>query len=578
MDHKPDRQLQARFPELKKPAQAKWLSDDYVKFIRFAQWRIEKSGSGVLGFVTNHSYLDNPTFRGMRRSLMGTFDEIYLLDLHGNSKKKERPPTGGKDENVFDIQQGVAIGVFVKQESSGGIPAQVFHSDLWGERQEGASGGKYGWLAANSVASTQWTELSPRHPDYLFVPRNEELLAEYKAGWSVADIFSPNGEPAPGIITTHDQFAISWTAQEAASKVVRLLSTDSEDEARSIWRLCRQNQWIYRRAKEELLDDSWRDQIKPILYRPFDIRYTVFDRNVAVHRRERVMRHMLDGNNPGLCIGRAGQVIGSETWDILFISNNISEYNLFRRGGHCLFPLYIYPSKQEIKQGLYSSGDRNPNLDPRFTSELAVRLDLRNIGDNPGEIRPTVSPENVLHYIYAVLHSPTYRERYADFLRSEFPRVPLPDGRERFWQLAELGEKLSASHLLDGPALAGAQVGFPVPGENVVEPGHPKYVPPGETPLGETDLVTSGRVYFSRSVRARGGRPARQGQYFEGIEPDVWEFRIGGHQPMQKWLKDRKGRKLSFDDLTHYGRMAAALRETIRLMGEIDRVGVVRSE
>ena len=566
------------FPELRKPAQTKWLSDDYVKFIRFAQWRIETSGAGVLGFVTNHSYLDNPTFRGMRRSLLGTFDEIYLLDLHGNSKKKERAPDGGKDDNVFDIQQGVAIGVFVKHKHGDGSPARVFHADLWGERQSGSGGGKYGWLAANSLASTQWTELSPKQPSYLFIPRDEALLAEYEAGWSVVDIFSPNGDPAPGIVTTHDQFAISWTAQEAASKVERLLATSSEEEARTLWRLCKQKQWLYARAKEELQDSSWRDRIEPILYRPFDIRYTVFDRNVAVHRRERVMRHMLGGTNIGLCIGRAGQVIGSDIWDILFISRNVSEYNLFRRGGHCLFPLYIYPSKQDIDQGLYASDDRKPNLDPQFTSEIAARLNVLAIGDSPSDIRSTVIPEDVLYYIYAVLHSPTYRDRYADFLRADFPRVPLPDGLDRFRQLADLGEKLSAAHLLDSPAPAGVQVGFPVSGDNIVEPGHPKYFAPGETPLGERTSVTEGRVYLSRSRRARGGRPARQGQYFEGIEPEVWDFQIGGYQPMAKWLKDRKGWTLGFDDLTHYGRMAAALRETIRLMGEIDRVGVVRSE
>ena len=199
------------FPELRKPAQAKWLSDDYVKFIRFAQWRIERTGEGVLGFVTNHAYLDNPTFRGMRHSLMETFDEIYLLNLHGNSKKRERAPDGGRDENVFDIQQGVAIGIFVKCADAEEGPARVFHADLWGEREAEDSGGKYGWLANNDVGSTEWTELVPRPPLYLFVPRDEALIEEYESAWAVPAIFSPNGDPAPGIVTTHDQFAISWT-------------------------------------------------------------------------------------------------------------------------------------------------------------------------------------------------------------------------------------------------------------------------------------------------------------------------------------------------------------------------------
>ena len=288
------------FPELKKPGQAKWLSDDYVKFIRFAQWRIERTGEGVVGFVTNHRYLDNPTFRGMRASLLETFDEIYLLDLHGNAKRKEHAPDGGIDENVFDIQQGVAIGLFVKQTNGASDPAKIFHADLWGERESHQHGGKYQWLAANDVNTTCWQQLSPKHPQFLFIPRDEELAGEYEDLWSIPTIFSPVGDPAPGIVTTHDQFAISWNPVEAAAKVERLLATASEEEARSIWRLCSQSQWQYDRAKEGLADYSWRDQIKNILYRPFDVRTTVFDHNVAVHRRERVMRHMLAGPNMGL--------------------------------------------------------------------------------------------------------------------------------------------------------------------------------------------------------------------------------------------------------------------------------------
>ena len=246
------------FPELRKPAQAKWLSDDYVKFIRFAQWRIERTGEGVLGFVTNHAYLDNPTFRGMRRSLMETFDEVYVLDLHGNAKRGERAPDGDRDENVFDIQQGVAIGLFVKRAESGDDLARVFHADLWGERGAGPDGGKYGWLAANDIATTRWAALVPKPPLYLFAPRDEALSEEYEAAWSIPAIFSPNGDPAPGIVTTHDQFAISWTPEEAAAKVERLLTTESEAEAREIWRLCSQDQWRYTRAKRELADGSWR--------------------------------------------------------------------------------------------------------------------------------------------------------------------------------------------------------------------------------------------------------------------------------------------------------------------------------
>ena len=524
------------FPELKKPAQAKWLSDDYVKFIRFAQWRIERTGEGVLGFVTNHSYLDNPTFRGMRHSLMRTFDEIYLLDLHGNAKKKERTPGGGKDENVFDIQQGVAVSLFVKHADTDDAPARVFHADLWGEREAGPGGGKYGWLAANDIKTTEWAELAPKPPLYLFVPRDERLIDEYKAAWPIPAIFAPNGDPAPGIVTTHDQFAISWTREEAVSKVERLLATKSEEEAREIWRLCSQDQWRYERAKLKLADDSWRERIAPILYRPFDMRTTVFDHNVAVHRRERVMRHMLAGPNVGLCVGRAGAVIGSNKWNVAFISRNSSDFNLFRRGGNCLFPLYTY-----------GKGMRKANLDQEFVAEISSAIGLEFLSEGVGNLTAKFGPEDVFHYIYAVLHSPEYRRRYADFLKSDFPRIPLSDDLALFAALAGLGKRLASLHLMeaegkDTPA-------FPCKGDNRISKIH--YAPP-------TDVLP-GRAWINSK------------QYFAGVAPETWDFAIGGYRPAEKWLKDRKGRVLSFDDITHYRRICAALAETPCIMARIDR-------
>ena len=532
-------------PELKKPGQAKWLSDDYVKFIRFAQWRIERTGEGVLGFVTNHSYLDNPTFRGMRRSLMKSFDEIYLLDLHGNSKRKERAPGGGADENVFDITQGVAIGLFVKRSTGAVDLARVLHADLWGERGAGTESGKYGWLAANSVETTEWTELSPKSPRYLFVPRDEALADEYENAWSVPAIFAPNGDPAPGIVTTHDQFAISWSQADAISKVERLLSTKSEDEARSIWRLCSQNQWQYDRAKKELSDGGWRDHVETIQYRPFDVRATVFDRNVAVHRRERVMRHMLAGPNLGLIACRQQSQQG--TWGHCGLTREIIESGAISnktREINYLFPLYRYPeAAEEMELGI---ADRTPNLAPGFTAALASSVELDFTSDRPGDLDATFGPEDVFHYIYAVLHSPEYRRRYADFLKSDFPRVPLPGNRALFADLAGLGARLTAQHLMEGDGED--KPSFPAGGTNLVE-----------------------RVRYTDPVDGRPGRVAiNKTQYFEGVSPETWGFTIGGYRPAEKWLKDRKGRTLSFDDISWYQRVCAALAETPRVMERID--------
>ena len=530
-------------PELKKPGQAKWLSDDYVKFIRFAQWRIERTGEGVLGFVTNHSYLDNPTFRGMRRSLMKSFDEIYLLDLHGNSKKRESAPDGGLDVNVFDIQQGVAIGLFVKRSTGAVNLARVFHADLWGERGAGTESGKYGWLAANSVETTEWTELAPKSPRYLFVPRDEALADEYENAWSVPAIFAPNGDPAPGIVTTHDQFAISWTAAEAAAKVERLLATGSEDEARSIWRLCSQNQWQYDRARKELSEGGWRDHVETIQYRPFDVRATVFDRNVAVHRRERVMRHMLAGPNLGLSTTRATEIAGG--WEHVFLSKHLTQHHTVSiKEVNYLFPLYRYP--EEADEMELAIADRTPNLAPGFTTALASSVELDFTPDRPGDLDATFGPEDVFHYIYAVLHSPEYRRRYADFLKSDFPRVPLPGNRALFADLAGLGARLAALHLME--ADGEDKPSFPAGGTNLVE-----------------------RVRYTDPVDGRPGRVSiNNTQHFEGVAPETWGFTIGGYRPAEKWLKDRKGRTLTFDDIAWYQRICAALAETPRVMQRID--------
>ena len=515
----------------------KWLNDDYVKFIRFAQWRIKRSGEGVLGFVTNHAWLDNPTFRGMRKSLMENFDEIHLLDLHGNAKKKERAPDGTKDENVFDIQQGVAIGLFVKRGGAG--PAQVFHADLWGERQAGPAGGKYGWLAANDVATTDWERLAPKPPLYLFVPRDEALWDEYQAGAKLTDIFPVN---SVGIVTSHDQFAISWTPEEAAAKVERLLATSSETEARALWRLCSQSQWQYDRAKRELADDSWRPRITPVLYRPFDVRTTVFDRNVAVNRREQVMRHMMVDKNLGLCVGRAGSVIGSDVWEVVFTTRSLPDFNLFRRGGNCLFPLYSYPSQGSKEVGKA----QEVNLAPAFIEKVSAALGLSFSPDGARDLETVFRPRDIFRYIYAVLHSPEYRRRYAPFLKSDFPRIPITGNRALFAELTRLGRKLIALHLMESE---GSQLpAFPVAGSNRV--GKVRYARPTAT--------AAGRVWI-------GDR-----QYFEDVAPETWAFSIGGYRPAEKWLKDRKHRTLTFDDITHWRRLAAALAETRRQMTAID--------
>ena len=274
----------AGIPELSKPGQAKWLQDDYVKFIRFAQKKIDAADEGIVAIITNHGFLDNPTFRGMRTSLMKSFNQIRVIDLHGSTKKRQRSPDGSEDTNVFDIEQGVAISLFIKRP---GAERGVWHASLWGARQA-----KYEWAARTSVATVGWTQLQPSEPQYLFVPRDNESEANYRKFWSVPQIMAVNGDPAPGIVTTQDEFAISFTREEAVKKLERLLSTKSEDEARSLFRLCSQQQWSYAVAMEALKDLDVEKLLVSIRYLPFDNRWTVWNSNVAVHRRERVTRHL----------------------------------------------------------------------------------------------------------------------------------------------------------------------------------------------------------------------------------------------------------------------------------------------
>ncbi|WP_419855268.1 type ISP restriction/modification enzyme [Candidatus Poriferisodalis sp.] len=524
----------------------KWLNDDYVKFIRFAQWRINQTGEGALGFVTNHSYLDNPTFRGMRQSLLETFDEIWLLDLHGNSKRKERSPDGSQDQNVFDIQQGVAIGIFVKTGSDSDGYATVRHADLWGDRGDTETG-KYAWLAEHDIDSTRWQEVAPRAPDYFFVPRDYALLAEYEAGWKLPDIAPVN---SVGIVTARDKIAIQWSDADMRRVAVDFVDLP-ETVAREKYNLGRDSQdWTVAAAQEDIrTHDDARQHIKSVLYRPFDTRSTYFTGTAGgfiCRPRTDVMRHMLAGSNLGLCVGRAGSVIGSEDWDIATVTAAPTDFNLFRRGGNCLFPLYRYPADGDaLNLGV---AGRSPNLAPEFVDAVAERTALQFVPDGHGDLESAFGPEDVLHYIYAVLHSPQYRRRYADFIQSDFPRIPVPADHVQFVQLAQMGSRLTSLHLMT--TYSDELPAFDVEGSGSV----------GKVRYSEPSRDTPGRVWINRD------------QHFEGVSPETWHFTIGGYQPAKKWLQDRKGRVLDFKDIQTYQRICAALAETPRLMQQIDDI------
>ncbi len=440
----------------------KWLQDDYVKFIRFGQWRIEKSGAGILAFITNHSYLDNPTFRGMRQQLIDTFTDIYLLDLHGNTLKKERNPDGGADKNVFDIQQGVAIAIFVKEPNRAG-PARVHHSDLWGERQA-----KYQALAESDIATTRWEKLEPRSPNYIFKPWDNELEDEYGQWMKITEIMPTN---SVGIVTARDKLTIQHTFSDM-KQVVRDFASLPPEEARSRYGLRRDvRDWKVQWAQDDLIRSGLNDDlVTSVLYRPFDTRYTYYtgkSRGFICMPRSEVMRHMLQGNNLGLITCRQ-QSQALSPWGHTGVTSSISESCAISNKTkeiNYLFPLYLYPSKQEIAQGLYSEGEREANLAPEFTAGLAQRLHLEFVPDGKGDLEKTFGPEDVFCYIYAVLHSLVYRKRYEQFLRTDFPRVPVVKDAQAFRALVGLGKQMTDAHLMR--SLPSSSVGFPVSGNNV---------------------------------------------------------------------------------------------------------------
>jgi len=541
----------------------KWLNDDYVKFIRFAQWRIEQTGYGIVAFITNHGYLDNPTFRGMRQSLMGTFDEIYVLDLHGNSKKKECCPDGSKDENVFDIQQGVAISIFVKRPNGKKESVTVRHAHLWGVREEHEKtgdekclvGGKYHWLENNDISTTQWTTLKPQSPFYLFVPQNTDLLAQYQQGWKVTDILPVN---SVGIVTARDSLTIHWS-EEDTWKTVTDFAKLLPEAARTKYGLSKDvRDWKVELAQKDLRihpymetkeSGPFKELLVPVLYRPFDVRHTYYTgKSKGFHcmPRGEVMRHMLAGKNLALITSRLTK---GETFRHTQVSGNIVEVICMSpktSNNGFVFPLYLYPETQ-VERGMGMV--RRPNLVPEFTTDFAARLGMEFIPDGKGDREQTFGPEDVFAYMYSVFHSPTYRQCYAEFLKIDFPRLPLTRNPDLFRDLCKVGNELVSLHLMEKHGLNSTS--YPISGNHIVD--KVSYTEPGQG-------AELGRVWINKT------------QYFEGVPPEVWNFHIGGYQVCQKWLKDRKGRQLTYDDLTHYQHIVSALSETIRLMAEIDAV------
>lgn len=503
----------------------KWLQDDYVKFIRFAQWKIDRAGEGVLGFITNHSYLDNPTFRGMRWSLMNSFDHIYLLDLHGNAKKKEKCPDGSKDQNVFDIQQGVAIILAVKKK---GLKNKISHADLWGLRED-----KYNWLTNNDLKTTKWKKLTPRSEFYFFVARDEKLLGRYQKHSKITDIFPTN---SVGIVTSRDKFVIDPDKAELKKRIRMFRDKNIPDNIiKQAFGLKDKTTWKVKDVRKKVAErEVWEKHIIPILYRPFDRQWIFYNDAVVERTRREVMRHMMQ-ENLAVCVGRAGQVVGQEKpWNIVFCAKTITDLNLFYRGGNVTFPLYLY-----LEEDLY-----NNNKARTYQREVNIARRVFDALDKAYGRKP--QPEQVLYYIYAVLYSNAYRKKYAEFLKSDFPRIPFSADLQLFRAMAKLGKELVDLHLMKSKKLDKPVAKFEGQGDCLVrkiEYNQKKHL-----------------IYIN------------EGQHFGLVGKDIWEYQIGGYQVMDKWLKDRKNHRLPLDAIKHYCRIATAIKQTIGLQNKIDEL------
>jgi predicted helicase len=517
----------------------KWLQDDYVKFIRFAQWKIDRIGEGVLGFITNHSYLDNPTFRGMRQSLMNSFDETYLVDLHGNSLKKEKAPDGSKDENVFDIQQGVAIGLFVKRNHS--TSSKILrHSEIWGVREQ-----KYEWLRKNDLRKTEWSELKPVSPFYLFVPRDERLTKRFQSYPSIQAIFPVN---SVGIVTARDHFVIDFQKAPLQRRIEQFANSSLDDSfVAQAFNLKDTGAWKLKTARNKIIDDKERGKhYTQILYRPFDTRHLFYHDAIIERGRREVMRHMLSANL-GLVLPR--RVETAVPWGHAFVAEGIVEHVAvsLKTIDYC-FPLYLYEESRSGGSGRRGGFSRHQSI---FVFEPGAAYSMRHANLSSMLLTPLSNahkkqpkPEQIFHYIYAILYSNLYRKKYAEFLKADFPRIPFTKGHRLFYRLAKKGEELIELHLLKSKKLA-------------------KPVAKCE---GSGDLRVE-KVTYNRNEACVHINPEK---WFAGIPPEVWEYHIGGYQVAEKWLKDRKGRTLSSEEVAHYCRVVTAIAETISIQESLD--------
>ena len=519
-----------------------WLNDDYVKFIRYGEYYIEKNKEGILAYITNHSFIENPTFRGMRWHLLNTFDEIYILNLNGNSKKSIN-----NDENVFDIQQGVSINIFIKKSQSNiNQLANVYYHTLEGKRKN-----KYEILEKSDITNIAFHKLDPIEPYYFFIPQDNTNKKKYETGFKISDLYKVQ---SMGVTSARDNFVIDYNSKDLLKRIEYFTNDiySDYDIREKFFGYKKEGKylkgdtrgWKLAQARQLISSNQHIEFIKSISYRPFDIRFIYYSSAMVDWGREDVMNHLLN-DNYALCCVKVGRNVNFHNY---FITNHITDKSVVSSLDNSnIFPLYLYPDETSLTQ------ERIPNLDREIVDKIANGLDLTFTPEKSDE-PDTFAPIELLDYIYAILHSPSYRDEYKEFLKIDFPRVPYPDPKT-FWQLVELGGKIRQIHLLEAQEVNEYITSYPVDGDNTI-----------------TRRIVKKDWEITDEKKGLGRVWINDEQYFDNIPVTAWEFYIGGYQPAQKWLKDRKERTLGFEDILHYQKIVKALVLTDQYMKEIDQV------
>ena len=502
-----------------------WINDDYVKFLRLAQRYVEKNGEGVVAYINNNGFLGNPTFRGMRWNLLKSFDEIYILNLHGDLQEEEVGPDGSKGENVFDITKGVSINIFIKKASSSakgsaaknGVKlATVHYADLKGSRKN-----KYDFLEKNGIESVKWQTLLIQEPYYLFLPKDLTPQGDYAGGFSIADIALVQ---SMGSVSANDALNISFTEAEQQGKINDLLTLPETSWRQKTGREKDSRDWTYATARADA--DKHSDSIRKIAYRPFDDRYTCYtgnSRGLYSSPQQKVMSQFMRGENIGLC---AIRICARDDSLPVFVTDKITDKTILSSKDNAnIFPLYLYTENMGVVEKV-------PNINQAIYKKIC-------------ETAGNVSPEGVFGYIYGVMHTPSYREKYRDFLKLDFPRIPYPKSAEEFNRISEIGSKLVQVHLLKDPNIS-----------NPFANPYAKFEGDGKCDVEKVGFDNN-RVYINGD------------QYFDNVPESAWNAYIGGYQPAQKWLKDRKGRTLTNDDIAHYKSIVYALLESAKLIAAL---------